>query len=297
MSNIFAFPKLMRAGLGNMLVPWAKCYLWCVDNNAKMIDPFWTKFRLGPYIRGERDIRRYGRLFHHHHIHGLRRIYLLLTSKKIKVENFSHIDDINRNCIIIFEGMAGFQTLLGRSLEVKSELERITKKRFLPGVMRNGFIGIHVRFGDYSTNNNACHESWHSRIHISWYLSALREIRKQLGFDMEALVFSDGSDFELHDLLCAPNVSRSPYSESITDLLALSHAGIIIGSCSSFSMWGAYLSQAPVVWKKGRRPGSVLDDINLECEWLEGEKFDENFLVSLRKFHQLNNTDLLQLNR
>lgn len=281
MHKLYGYPKLMKAGIGNMLVPWAKCFIWCKDNNIPMIDPFWSKLRVGPYLRGERDKRNYQKLFVSNGICGLRRLYLLLTAKKQRAQTFALQSPQAHDAIVVFEDMSNFDILIDRHQEIKLALQSITKAEYLPSKASRPFIGIHVRQGDYLKFADMDSAPWLSRLPLEWYTAALCEIRKMLGFELEAVVFSDGADSELSSLITLPNVSRSPHSEAITDIFALSGAAIIIGSCSSFSMWGAYLAQTLTVWYKGRCPGKVLCDHDLEAEWLEGDQFPTGFAARL----------------
>jgi len=87
--KLYGYPVLMKAGLGNMLFPWADCYLWCKDHNAQMIAPFWAKLRIGPYLRREKDKRSYQRLFNtQDQISGFKRLFLLPTVQTCKFEQF-----------------------------------------------------------------------------------------------------------------------------------------------------------------------------------------------------------------
>lgn len=283
---MYGYPILMRAGLGNMLVPWAKCHLWCKDHHVRMIAPYWTKLRVGPYLRNERDKRNYQRLFTTGpYIGGLKRLYLLASLQKRPVEQY--VDGSDGKGIVVFSGMESFDTLLGRHEEIKKALLAMTKPEFIPPKQDRPFIGIHVRLGDYAPVDGTESAPWTSRLPIDWYVGALQEVRKTLGFELDATVFSDGDNKELMPLLQLSGVHRSDYRESITDILALSQASIIIGSCSSFSMWGAYLAQTFTIWHRGRCPEAVMDrkDSELfETEWLLGEKFPDRLSDGLVNF-------------
>ncbi len=279
---LYAYPKLMKAGLCNMLEPWATCYLWSRDNGAKMIAPYWTKIRVGPYLRGERDKRNYQRLFHHgFQIAGVKRAYLLSTLKRVPIASY-HGDQQHRGGVIVeFSGMGSFSSLIGRHTEVKRGLLSITKKKFVPEIgEKYPFIGIHVRLGDYPAAPDPKQPALNYRLPLEWYVSALREIRSTAGSTCEAVVFSDGSDSELKPLLSEPLVRRSQYRHAITDLLSLSDASVIIGSCSTFSMWAAFFAQTATVWHPGRCPGKVFDESTTPLKSIEraqNARFPETF--------------------
>jgi hypothetical protein len=176
--------------------------------------------------------------------------------------------------------MGSFDTLIGRHEEIGKALTAITRPEFIPEKTCGPFIGIHVRLGDYPLAADPLSAPWTSRLPLDWYVGALNEVRKIVGFELEAKVFSDGRDEELLPLLQLPGVRRSDYRESITDILALSRASVIIGSCSSFSMWGAYLAQTFTIWYRGRCPEKIMDEKHsesCETEWLQGERFPNRF--------------------
>lgn len=238
--KLYGYPVLMKAGLGNMLFPWAHCYLWCKDHDAVMIAPFWAKLRIGPYLRREKDKRSYQRLFKDkNHIGGFKRLFVLATVHKQNYEEFRK-ESQKRDTVVRFTSMGCMDRLVNRHEEVKRGLVDITRPEYLPEPSREPFIGIHVRFGDYAIPDKTS-PTWLSRLPIEWYVAALDHVREILGFNFKAMVFSDGLDSELSQLICQPNVRRSPYRESITDILALSQAKVIIGSCSTFSTFGVYL--------------------------------------------------------
>jgi hypothetical protein len=284
-TKLYGYPVLMKAGLGNMLIPWAKCYLWCRDNNARMIAPFWTKFRIGPYLRREKDKRNYQRLFRPGQgIGGLIRLYLLATTQKCAIEQFDGVAISGRPATVIFSDMESFYTIVGRHEEIREALTIMTKPQFVPKRPEKPFIGVHVRLGDYAIPQNGAEVPWTSRLPIDWYVAAVHEVRKTAGCDCDVVVFSDGGDDELGDLLRLPAVRRSQYKESISDILALSQSAAIIGSCSSFSMWGAYLAQTFTIWHQGRVPGKIMDEQKLkeyQAEWLPGMALPDSFRSGL----------------
>jgi hypothetical protein len=283
----------MKAGLGNMLLPWADCYLWCKDHNAEMIAPFWTKLRIGPYVRREKDKRSYHRLFNtQDQTSGFKRLFLLSTVQKCHFEQFDESIRLGKDTIVKFTSMNCMERLIGRHKEIKRALVGMTRPEHLPATCRDPFIGIHVRLGDYALPDHNSRQ-WTSRLPIDWYVAALHCVRETLGLKLKAVVFSDGHDSELAPLLGLPNVSRSLYREAITDILALSQASVIIGSCSTFSMWAAYLNQTQTIWYPGRKPSQVFAHERYElkeAEWNIGDKLSDVFCTELasRCQNQLN---------
>jgi hypothetical protein len=163
-----------------------------------------------------------------------------------------------------------FRTLYGRHEEVRRELLRIARPEHIPA--RNAkkpFIGIHVRMGDFTRVSNASALSTTSNVQlpVEWYREILLALRKKAGSDLDARVFSDGDAESLRPLLDLPRVSLVTPRSALYDILALSQAAALISSGSGFSMWAAYLGQAPRICFPGqRREYVVVGDANLEPE-------------------------------
>src|SRR4051812_42330594 len=146
----FGYPDLMRAGLGNMLFPWARCLLWCRSEQAEMLAPRWFKLRLGPYARREPDKRRYDRLFHSDgYVNGRRRALVLAVGDMQSEDTAFRRSNGRQPHVVRFEGLRDyFSSLLGAHNLIRGELTRITKPALRAAEPRNPFIAVHVRCGD-----------------------------------------------------------------------------------------------------------------------------------------------------
>ena len=286
--SVYGYPVLPRAGLGNMLFPWADCHLWCRDNNREMIAPSWRKIRIGPLLRGERDMREYHRLFDRTgQIGGWSKWLRLLMSRKVRFTGTLDVMTCPGETVVVFDDLDCFPRLAGRHRELREGLYRMTRSRYLPDqARRRPYVGIHVRLGDYLPPDAPTRPGSHYRLELPWYGEALREIRRIAGYGVEAVLFSDGTDEELRELLSVENVTRSPHRAAVTDLLALAEAGVIIASRSTFSMWGSFLGQVPAVWHPGSRIRSVVEagePGGLEPEWSPGRHLPELFSQTVRE--------------
>ena len=251
----YGVPKLMRAGLGNMLFPWARCVVWCRRTGARMLAPSWRKMRIGPYLRREPDKRSYHRLFlNGDYVTGADRAMVILTSRHRRETELADGWTPTGRELVRFEFLGNylghfFEPLRGSERLVHDELLRITRRELLPQQPSEPFIGVHVRLGDYP---------W--RLPIDWYTHAVDRLRTQLG-GLQVRVFSDGTDEELEPLLRLPDIDRVRGHSAITDMLDLAQACCLVPSGSTFSLWASYLGQVPTVWPPGRRAGSLRDAV------------------------------------
>lgn len=258
-----------------------------------MIAPFWTRFRVGPYLRREADKRNYQLLFSHDgYISGLHRMVLLASFKKIAEMEVSESDKSQEpeSGVVLFRGMGGwFQPFKTRYRELRAELMRITRPAHIDcQIGQQTFIGVHIRRGDFaiptdSTVFLAVHRKY--RLPLEWYIAAIAEIRHTLG-DLPALVFSDGSVDELSPILDQPNVRLFRGGSAITDLFALSTSCVLVPSCSTFSMWASFLGQVPCVWYPGQRVEYLVNSgkqPELEPEFDIGKRLPDLFLKTVNE--------------
>ena len=280
-----------RYGLGHSLLAWARCFLWCRDNEAAMLAPRWFYFRLGPYLRHETDKRSYHKLFRKDvYVHGVRRLWLLGKARRFTVEQESQAKLGRGTRIVVFandyrNNTRFFKTIFGRHEEVRSELLRIARPEHIPAMNTEGpFIGIHVRMGDFArvSDPSALSAISNVQLPVEWYRDILLSIRRQAGRDLHARVFSDGDVEALRPLLEMPNVSLVHPHSALHDIFSLSQAAALISSGSGFSMWAAYLGQVPRVSFPNQRREWVVaapGTINLEPECETGEDVPAAFVA------------------
>jgi hypothetical protein len=277
-----------------MLFPWARCFLWCRDHGVPMVAPIWTQLRIGPYLRHERDKRNYQRLFRHHgYVDRVSRLLLLALAQRVSEDLSSESlrEPQSGITLVVFKGVGElFSPLCLRHDTLLAELKSITRPVFVDASLANtAFIGIHVRRGDFSVprDDRELREGrTNCRIPLRWYVSALNAIRSALLCPATALVFTDGSETEIQELLNMPNVRLFRGESAITDLLALSGARAMVASGSTFSMWASFLGQVPCLWHPGQRLQCVIssdEDGLLEPEWENNGSLSASFLEVLRE--------------
>jgi len=280
-----------RFGLGHSLLAWARCFLWCRDNEVEMLAPRWLYFRLGPYLRHEADKRSYHKLFRKDvYVHGLRRSWLLGKARHFSSDQEAQAKLEGTTRIVVFKNDSSnngrfFQSILGRHDEVQSELLRIARPEHIPALnTQEPFIGIHVRMGDFTRVSDpaALSTPGNFQLPVEWYKDILLSIRRQAGLALPAQVFSDGDVELLSPLLELPNVSLVKPHSALHDILLLSQAAALISSPSGFSMWAAYLGQVPRICFPNQRRERVLVSpvtIDLEPECKTGEDISSAFVA------------------
>jgi hypothetical protein len=259
------YPQLPRAGLGNMLLVWARAVLFADINSIPVVAPTWGKIRIGTYLRGERDKRYYGNLFCNKSYISKIKYFLALLNKKILSYNptiskldLANLETQGLGChLFIFNSLPHWSDYF---IDLK-ENQSFIKQRLLSSIRYSALetiyncpapqIGIHIRMGDFKVlkPGDDFTKLGNVRTPITWYVRVICAVRKMAGYDVPVTLFSDGHNSELSELLNLPQVSRSPCDSALSDMLTLSRSKLLITSSgSTFSGWASYLGQCPTIW-------------------------------------------------
>lgn len=267
----FGFIRFRGSGLANCLFVVSRAYIIAKKNNWTLIDPTWGNLSFGPYLRRENDKRHYFGQFKKMGVSKIQKLFLLSVLKKSDSENLQ----LNSSSIVLVQGLGNyFEDLLVGQVDVKSFIINSLRDKIKDQIDRVSFeniIGIHIRLGDFSSE---------MRTDINWYVRIVKDIFQIYGSKYTFQVFSDGSDSELVSLLSLPSVERVFYGNAISDILALSRCRLIIGSDSTFSAWGSYLGQVPVIFPKKHFGRVLVDETN---EYIDQNKSSVQFSEFLSK--------------
>lgn len=291
--QLYAIPVLGRYGLTHGILAWARCHVWCRENNAQMLAPFWFKVRVGPYLRRERDKRNYFLLFHSGTaVGGLTRLATLARVRKVDIgPEWPELPSGDDPVVLRFHNALrdnerkSFAQVLGHGPFLRQEMVAMTHRRYHPAPANRQFIAIHVRLGDFTkvdAEPSALAGLNNTRLPIEWYGDRLSALRLALGREVPATVFSDGSDDDLAMLLSLPGVARAPKQASVTDLLAMGQGVALIASGSGFSRWGAFLGSIPRVSFPGQAGVPIDSDLTRDIESGFAEAFPASFVEHVR---------------
>jgi hypothetical protein len=289
---VYAYPRLSKAdllfiriggnGLGNLMFTWARCLATARQNNWQMIWPTWGSLKLKNWRVNPYDHRTYFDLFRptDMYVTGWRKPKCLAQQHWIsEAQALAHSPP--PGSVVEFRGMEGmFTPFRGHHELVYRELMGIAQPQHLKAFSDSNSvpIAIHVRRGDFvqQGTHEATIKSHNSILPIEWYVEALQAVRSTVGMETAALVFSDGTDEELKQLLRLPSVSRADYGSGLGDMLGLSRSRLLIASGSTFSMWGSFLGQVPTIWHPGKllQP-LLLENPDREIEWAQGDVFPD----------------------
>ena len=181
-----------------------------------------------------------------------------------------------------------FPEVVGHGHTLRLALEKMTRPEFRPTNNFSAHIALHIRMGDFekpASIDELRAGRKNSSTPVDWFVGILMGLRERLG-DVRAIVYSDGNDLSLAKLLGLPNVTRAPQQPSVTDMLCISRATILISSGSGFSMWGSFLGDVPRICFPGQRFVRVLGeplDVDYEPEVESINELSIDFTDSMLK--------------
>lgn len=282
--EVFVYPRLNRSGLGNLLVIWARAEVLAQRHGFRVLQPQWTQLKIGPLLRGERDLRYYTGLFQRKSfVGGLRKRWVLARHTR-----FPEADarDLERGrggagAVIEVHGLGNmFEPLLNHAEFLHRRLNQIAAKRVQEEVIAEPTdydVACHVRRGDIPIMNQGEKVvPWKTNKALpdSWFLNALSSIEEKLGFEPRVRIFSDGTDEDLRLLLQRPLTKRALPKSALADILCLARApAILTTGSSSFSTWGVLLGQQPAAWYP-----SLLQHVHPQAPELDVATDEDGFL-------------------
>ena len=256
--------RLGGPGLGNLLFVWARAIACSEKLNYKLISPNWNTLKIGTYIRKEKDKRTYRNLFIDSGIQGFKKYLIQFFSISfIQNSKFKNIFKIPN--VVVFSGMGSqMNDIINDHLIIKKKLNSILTKEVLSLIEKNRpkHIGVHVRFGDFQMENEKLLRSGttNTRIPIKWYVDVINKLKNKFGEQTEFLIFSDGSQIDLKDILLLKNVYLAKGGNAISDMISLSYSKTIIASNSTFSLWSSYLGRCNTIWFPGTKRFNLFDE-------------------------------------
>lgn len=242
------FPK---TGLGNLLLVWARAKVFAHINDLPIVTSPWWGFRLGAWVRGERKKRLYWGYFKEDSwVKRLRVQFRKNQPGVVHEPPVAKLEETARNHFFLFDQVITDNDLFGGIREyrdfIREELYQLLAPRLLKQLNQYEIpvIGIHIRRGDFKLGNPLTP--------LSFFIEGIHTIRSALNEDLPVTVFTDAAAAEVKDVLSLPNVRLAEDKPDILDILLMSKSKfIILSQSSTFSYWGAFLSDAFVIRPSG----------------------------------------------
>ena len=155
------------------------------------------------------------------------------------------------------------------------DIKKYFDEEILPSAIRlvpetlHGNVAVHIRLGDMPKEY---------RVPLDWYIEKIKQVRESCDRPLSFLIFSDGNDSELKDLMALPNTRRVFFGNALADMVAISRCSLVIGSVSTFSWWGAYFGQVPCIFDRDHS-GCMLRNKSMMLISQLGERLPSNYVV------------------
>lgn len=253
----------------NRLFVWAHAYLYSQMHHLPLHVNGWYKTQLGPWIRKERTKRFYALYFRNQTDLIGYTFRSLLGKNGIKYNPPIHESYLEPHYhTVIFNKLPHssryFSELKGHSELIRDALINMIVSRIQIKINHQHppEIGIHVRRGDFIKGSFI--ES------LDFFKKAILFLRSTYSPKLNAIIFSDGYNYELQELLNMPDTTLYKGETDIEDLIVLSRSKFIVTSLTStFSYWAVFLSDAvalynplydgqPIRWEQLKRESDFL---------------------------------------
>jgi Glycosyl transferase family 11 len=258
----FGILRISGNGIGNCFYAYFHAVVLASQHGAQLVAPTWWSVKLGPLLRGELSLRRYGTMFRPHpdEISGFGKFVRLTTSwhgrERVRIRMGQRVGQLPAGGLVAVEAPAGEFTFCGLHSHrdmIRSRLLEILAcpPGEIPRWGRGGYAAAHIRLGDFRPTRSDQLSSLKDglRIPLAWYEKAIRRVRALLP-ELPVFIFSDGHAHELANITAIRGVTLRREPSDIADLLALAQAELLIGSNSTFSRWAAFLGNMPSIWVK-----------------------------------------------
>ena len=252
---LYATAEFPRShGFCNRLFPWARMELFSQRTGCRILAPRWSSwFKIGPYLRGEKDKRHYfQQCSNTGYICGCRRFALLSVFNHIPEHSALTAGGKDGKYVVVFSGYDGyFSPLSGHSSFLASRLEAIAHARIKMALRLFPdlpFIGVHIRRSDFKQAGLV--------ISDDWYIRAIGAAKELAGNGLPVRIFTDAQPNELNTIRRAfSSVEIMPQRAALLDMLLLSKSTVLVGtSCSTFSMWASFLGGQSNIWHADKPP-------------------------------------------
>lgn len=240
--------KFPKTGLGNLLLVWARGVVFAKMNDLHYDTSSWWGLRWGALLRREQKKRLYWGYFNETSF--LKQIQLLLKYRfgKTIIEPPLQIvsGNMNKDDLYVFNKVISENDLFGQLRDHQSlivtEMEKIITPRIKKILLKYQppVIGLHIRRGDFKIGNPITPNEY--------FIKGINMIRSVAGSNWPVTIFTDANKDEIEDILLLPEVFIAKEKPDIVDIILLSKSKVMLLSQSStFSYWGAFLSDSIVI--------------------------------------------------
>lgn len=289
------YVKFPKTGLGNLLLIWARAKVFAHINELPMVTSSWWGFRAGAWLRREKKKRLYWGYFKEDSL--IKRIQATFYSIKIPTVHEPEIEILSAAqkqtpAFFLFDTVTVNEDLFAPVRSYRNYIRDEINKILSPALQRQltkykePVIAVHIRRGDFKLGNPVTP--------LSFFIDGINAVRKSVNDNWQVTIFTDAEKNEIAEILLLPNIKLAETKPDILDILLMSKSRVLILSqSSSFSYWGAFLSDAVILkpsgdWQGELRPAEI-NKQTPEIKWREADK--EVALTLSNYFKRINYPD------
>jgi hypothetical protein len=252
---LFHYPKLSALdlgvvrspgpGLGNLLFPITRALIGEKTLGGTFVHPTIRQFKVGTYLRGEKDKRTYGDVIRPRSRDEWSTWIQAIRSPKLEE---GARPPAGRTTICYSGLRRQFHDIWQHGGLIADWLNRNAVRADAPAAPYD--IALHVRQGDFRAVSTSG-RGRSIRQPPDWYRQAV-DVASELLQTRRAQIrlFTDGDVRQVAGELALEGLTFDESPNALVAIKNMTQARIIVTSRSSFSMWAAFLSGAPAIWDK-----------------------------------------------
>lgn len=269
------YVKLPKVGIGNLLLIWARAKVFAEINSFQIITSTWWGIRWGAILRKEKKKRLYYGYFKESSLLQKAQVffYKLLKDKILEPQIENNAKPFNSlfifNEVIVNPDL--FKYLRGHREFIQKEIYNLLNPSVLSRLDSYPIpsISVHIRRGDFKYGNPLTP--------LSFFIDSIKFIREKREKDLPVTVFTDASKDEISEIFTLSNIYLADKKPDILDILLMSKSEVVVLSQSStFSYWGAFLSNAVIIKPINDWQNNIRDEED-NLKYFEGKiSFEQN---------------------
>ena len=215
----FGILRISGNGIGNCFYAYFHAFVLAKQHNGQLVAPTWRSIKLGPLLRGEFSLRRYGTMFRPHpeEISGFGKAVRLAIGwrrrRRVQIRMGQPVREPDGCGLTVVETPAGEFTFAGLHSHREMIRRRLLEILVHPPIETprwgaGDYAAAHIRLGDFRPTQPDQIKALKDglRIPLVWYENAIRRVRTILP-ELPVFIFSDGHDHELAGITAIDGVS------------------------------------------------------------------------------------------
>jgi hypothetical protein len=253
----FVWARLPRAGLGNKLFVWARAYAFSALNQLPLSVSGWDHLQIGPLLRRERSLRRYGQSFRPSpRVSLFQRLKLLTGLPQIHEPGLISLSHADEHAAYVFSEIPHWRDMFGTLHPFRDLIRQSFYDMLSPHLHAEltsapkPLIAVHVRQGDFRPlkPGEDFARVGSVRTPLDYFVDLITGIRRVCNRVIPVTIFSDGRPADLAPLLALESTELAQTYPDVLDLVLMSSSRLLICSAgSTFSYWAAFFADAPIL--------------------------------------------------